>query len=321
MAGEVRREGEHVIEGALACGTCAATYRILRGVPRMAPPPEQSVVDRNIAGFGYQWTRGQATMRNSRLEAAEVFLDFVAPVDAAWFQGKTVLDGGCGTGRFSRWACTFGAARVVALDYSDAVDVAFEALREVPGALVVQGDLLRPPLARDAFDYAFSVGVLHHTADAARAFAEVAGRVRPGGSVSAWVYGLEGNEWIVRFVDPVRNAVTSRLPRGAMWALSWAIALPLALVLALVYVPARSIEALRKRLFYFEYFSFMATFSVAEQALMIFDQLSPSIAGYIPRHEFERWFTGAGLESTRITARNGNSWRGLGVRPVQRGAA
>lgn len=312
-----RAEGDHVMDGALSCAGCRAQHAIVRGVPRFAPRPDAEHVARNIAGFGYQWTRGEAAMKDSRLVSAEVFLDFLAPLDAAWFAGKAVLDAGCGSGRFSRWACDFGAARVLALDYSDAVDVAFAALRDRAEALVVQGDLLHPPLAAGAFDHAFSVGVLHHTADPARAFAEVTARVRAGGAVSAWVYGLEGNEWIVRWVDPLRRAVFSRLPRAALWALSWAVALPLRVVLALVYVPARRVAPLRRRLFYFDYFSFFASFGLAEQALMIFDQLSPAIAAYVPRPEFERWFAAAGLESVRISARNGNSWRGLGARPAR----
>jgi SAM-dependent methyltransferase len=75
------------------------------------------------------------------------------------------------------------------------------------------------PLARK-FDYAFSVGVLHHLPDPRQGFMSLASRVKPGGRLSAWVYGAENNEWIVRFVNPVREKITSRIDQRALLHLS-----------------------------------------------------------------------------------------------------
>ena len=36
----------------------------------------------------------------------------------------------------------------------------------------------------------------------------------------AWVYGLENNEWITKWVDPVRERLTSKLPPKVLRALS-----------------------------------------------------------------------------------------------------
>ena len=52
-------------------------------------------------------------------------------------------------------------------------------------------------------------------------------RVVPGGRICAWVYGREGNGWIVCLVDPVRKRITSRLPRPALWVLSTVLTIPL----------------------------------------------------------------------------------------------
>ena len=48
----------------------------------------------------------------------------------------------------------------------------------------------------------------------------VASVVHDGGRIVYWVYGLENNEWITRVVDPVRKALTSKVPYGPLKALS-----------------------------------------------------------------------------------------------------
>ena len=69
------------------------------------------------------------------------------------------------------------------------------------------------------FDYAFSVGVLHHLPDPRGGFLSLASKVKPGGHISAWIYGAENNEWITRWVNPVREKITSRIDRRALLAI------------------------------------------------------------------------------------------------------
>jgi SAM-dependent methyltransferase len=54
----------------------------------------------------------------------------------------------------------------------------------------VQCDLFRPPFAPETFDYVISTGVLHHTADPARALTAIAALARPGGYVVAGFYNV-----------------------------------------------------------------------------------------------------------------------------------
>ena len=57
----------------------------------------------------------------------------------------------------------------------------------------------------------------------------------------------------------------------------------------------------------------MSQFGFHEQAVgIVFDQLVPTIAEYIPRDEFQQWFDANGLEDVTISSRAGNSWRGFG---------
>ena len=83
---------------------------------------------------------------------------------------------GCGPGRFTDIALTMGA-RVIALDYSSAIDAAQAkfAGKEADKAdvLFVQGDALKLPLKTDSVDYVFTIGVLHHTPSPANGVREV----------------------------------------------------------------------------------------------------------------------------------------------------
>jgi len=304
------------MRGRLKCVGCGTTYPILGGVPRFLPGEVTDQVSTTVEGFGYQWQHARAAIEETRFTAAETFLDFIAPVKPDYFQGKTVLDGGCGSGRFTYWAQQFGVAAIVGVDLSDSVYVAFQKTRCFPTVLIVQADLLKLPL-RQAFDYAFSVGVLHHTANPRAAFDAITALVKPGGGVSAWVYGRENNGWIIRFVNPLRRHITSRLPRPVLHMLAYLITVPLFLVLKAIYRPVGSrprLAQLRKYLFYFDYLYFLSAFGFREQVLIVLDHLIPTIAEYIPRVEFEQWFTENALREVVITSRTGNSWRGFGVR-------
>lgn len=304
-----RREGEHVMEGSLSCTACDRSFPVRGGVPRMAGGVPQ-LEERTAQAFGYEWTRYSELADRYRQQ----FLDWIRPVDASFFDGRTVLEGGCGKGRHTALVAEFGAKDVVAVDLGHAVDAAFDNTKHLPNAHIVQADLKRPPLRR-VFDFAFSIGVLHHLPDPEEGFHALVSRVRPGGSVSAWVYGRENNGWIVHIVSPLREHVTSRLPHALLDVLSAAITVPLFLATRLVYGPARGRLA-GMRLPYGEYLAYIAPFPYREQRSIVFDHLVAPVAYYIRHEEFAAWFERAGLESPRIEHHNGNSWRGHARIPV-----
>ena len=314
-AGETSDDG-HVIEGTLSCAGCEGTFPIVRGIARLAAGQVTDRSQETTQRFGYQWQRAKASLGEGVFTAPETFLEFIEPVRSDDFMGEVVLDAGCGAGRFTRLAAEFGAKAVVGVDLSDSVEVAFAATRHLPNVLIVQAELERLPLAK-VFDYAFSVGVLHHTDDPSRSFASVARQVRAGGRMSVWVYAREGNEWIVSFVDPVRKAITSRMPASLVRVIAYLLALPLSAVLWLVYKPVgerESLTRMRRALFYFDYLYFLSRFRYADVALIIFDHLHPALAQYIPTQELLAWFADNGMPDPVITARTGNSWRGFGTR-------
>jgi SAM-dependent methyltransferase len=306
-------ENEEIIEGELRCTACASSFPITSGIPRFANL-EQVESDKRAtaAGFGWQWQH--FTQEDERY--AEQFLGWIAPVTPDFFRDKVVLEGGCGKGRHTQLAAGWGARDVVGIDLSAAVETAFAATRSLPNAHIIQADIYHLPLARK-FDYAFSVGVLHHLPDPRAGFLSLASKVKPGGHVSAWIYGAENNEWIVRWVNPVREKITSRIDQRALLQLSKLPAACLYLATKLVYGPLnRNGSSFAKHLFYNDYLSALSKFGWREQHTIVFDHLVAPTAFYISREEFETWWRDLNACDVVIGWHNKNSWRGTGVIPA-----
>ncbi|MBX6316446.1 MAG: methyltransferase domain-containing protein [Isosphaeraceae bacterium] len=183
---------------ALGCVACGISYPIVRGVPRFAG-------ESYVASFGRQWNRYDV----ARPQEDEAVFRVKTGVDPRDLAGQLVLDAGCGGGRYARLLGRHGA-RVIGVDLSDAVETAASLCADLPNVAIAQADLLDLPLAEGAFDFAFSIGVLHHSPDPRRAFAQVAARVKPGGRLAVWLYRKNTlpQEWLNRAL----RAVTTRLP-------------------------------------------------------------------------------------------------------------
>lgn len=306
-------EGIEVLAGELDCVSCAATFPIVRGVPRFAELEEIEADKQATAGsFGWSWQQ----FAQDDEKYGQQLLDWIAPVRAEFFTGKIVLEGGCGKGRHTRRIAGWGARDIVAVDLSEAVEVAFAATRGIENAHVIQADIFRLPLRR-VFDYAFSVGVLHHLPNPREGFKSLVSRIRPGGQMSAWIYGAENNEWIVRFVNPVRN-VTSRMSRRLLYHAAKLPAAAMYLATKLIYRPLNRSSAgakLARHLFYNDYLNYISRFNWREQHSIVFDHLVAPTAFYISREEFAEWWRDIDAQDLVIGWHNQNSWRGFGRLP------
>lgn len=303
-------EGEEIMQGRLGCSACKAAFPILRGVPRFVSDDTLAADKAATAeSFGWQW---QHFTHTDELYADQ-FLGWIAPVEPEFFKDKVVLEGGCGKGRHTELAARWGAREVVGVDLSSAVETAFTATRKLENAHIIQADLYNLPLAR-AFDYAFSVGVLHHLPDPRAGFRSLASRLKPGGQLSAWVYGAENNRWITRYINPVRK-LTSRIDQRTLLQASKFPTALMYLATKLVYGPLNQSTGgreLASHLFYNDYLNAISKFGWREQHTIVFDHLVAPTSHYISREEFEEWWQDVHATEVKIGWHNSNSWRGFG---------
>jgi len=309
LANAGKYEDKEIIEGVLSCRKCTREYKVERGVPRFADLGKIEEDKAETAeNFGWQWTH--FTQEDTKY--SDQFLGWLQPVKPKFFEGKVVLEGGCGKGRHTKLAAEWGAAEVVGIDLGDGVESAFALTRDLPNVHIIQCDIFKLPL-KQAFDYAFSVGVLHHTPDPKNAFLSLASKVKKGGHISAWVYGAENNEWISKFVNPVRESFTSQISQPVLYQLSKLPTLGLFLSTKLIYRPLNAAaKPIANRLFYNEYLNHLGTFGWREQHNIVFDHLVAPTAFYISKDEFMKWWQELEAEDIEITWHNENSWCGFG---------
>ena len=306
LRGATARGGD-IRDGVLRCEGCDARYPIARGIPRLVPSAVNGDAAVVAERFGYEWTR----FAEIRPQYREQFLGWIAPVQPEAFEGRLVLDGGCGKGRHLRLAAEFGAREVIGMDLGDAVEAAARNTEELDTVHVVQGDLTRPPVRRGTMDLVYSVGVLHHLPSPADGFRALARLLVPGGMFVAWCYAREGNGWVLALVDPARQ-VTSRLPLHVVSGLAAALTAPLWLALRALYAPARSRPRLRRWLPYESYLCDLVPFPFREVHSIAFDQLLTPVAHYMPRDEIERCFAASGVRLASLRWHHANSWAACG---------
>ena len=276
---------DHVMTGDLVCQAAGCRYPIRDGVPVLVLSHVDRARRETAERFTLEWThwRGMADYYERQ------FLEWIAPVTREEFKDRVVLEGGCGKGRHSAIVSGFGPTALVSIDLGDSAFVAFENTHRLPNVHVAIGDVVEPPV-KAAFDLAFSVGVLHHLPDPAQGFHSLCAKVKNGGRIVTWVYGREHNEWIVTFVDPVRKAITARLPSSVLRAIS---ALPSSVLWGLIHTLYRGPSHLfGRKLPYFDYFASMSGFPYAEIHSIVFDQLVTPVAHYLPEAEVRRWCSG-----------------------------
>lgn len=337
--------------GLLSCVACGTGYPVIGGIPRLLPPTLQSMLwemhpeffrrhrerlpismrlmteadknlppeDRNLKAqletaksFGYEWQAFSEMLPDYETNFRWYFERF----DPGQFAGKRVLDAGCGTGRHTFYMAQSGAREVVAMDFSQAIEVAAHNNRGNENTHFVQADIYHPPFLPAAFDFVYSLGVLHHLPDPEKGFRTLLSLLCAGEFINLYLYwNLEGEAaWrraVLKAVTQVRR-VTTKMPHTMLQKLSWMIAAGFQLAFVL---PSRALAALpltrgladRVPLGHYRKYSFRVLYT--DQ----FDRFSAPIENRYSRADVSGWFERAGLRE--VVVLGGQGWRASGRKP------
>jgi len=296
-----RTEEIDVQGGELSCSTCKRAYPIIGGVPRLLIGAQSAKVVKTRDSFSWEWSRYPGALP----EDESVFLE-ETQLSREDFAGKLVLDAGCGMGRYSMVALALGA-EVVALDLSESLRRLAAQAPDHAKLHVVQGDLLNPPLKKEAFDVVYSQGVLHHTSDTRKAFDAVAPLVKRGGHLSVWLYGKAG-----RFED----FSTNPLRPGRAWIakrrrLAWTIVGTRHLISDLIRFFTTRLPAPIVYAFCFplaalgaapglKYLTFSVHRDFMVRVIENFDWISPPYQYHHTKEELAGWFKAAGFDVLKV---------------------
>ncbi len=293
---EAEEANGEVESGQLVCIACNRHYPIVNGVPRFVP-------SENYAhNFGFQWNHFRRTQLDSysglQISRERFFRETGWNADD--LAGKTVLDIGCGAGRFAEVAlsCT---AQVVAVDYSEAADACWCNLHANPNLHVVQADVSALPFQPGGFDYIYCLGVLQHTPGPRNAFLALSRHLKPGGRIAVDVYLRHWNNWL--HPKYWMRPVTRRLPQETLFKAverSVPFLLPISMAAGRVPVVGRLLRRFVPVANYHGIYPLNAQQLHEWAVLDTFDWLSPAYDQPQTPEVLRYWLVEAGLEEIEV---------------------
>lgn len=226
-------------ENALICER-GCRVPVVRGIPRFVSSNNYA------AGFGLQWNQFSKTQLDSytRTTISKDRLTHALGGKLDVLSGKTVLEVGCGAGRFTEVMLAAGA-QVTACDLSLAVEANYANCGSASNYFVCQADVRTLPIKPDSFDFVICLGVVQHTPSPEETIAALARCVKPGGTL---VIDHYGPEYPVTFSRRWLRNLLLRMPPASAKSLSLTLARALLPLHKLSWTEKRGRWRLRKQL-------------------------------------------------------------------------
>jgi len=138
-----------------------------------------------VEEFGEEWNKFYDFSDEMITESGNEYFDIVR--EDMVNKESYVLDIGCGTGRWTKYLAS-RAGFIEAVDPSNAIFAADKLLNSVPNVRLTKASIETLPFPDESFDFAMSIGVLHHIPDTQQAMKDCVKKVKKGGYFFVFLY-------------------------------------------------------------------------------------------------------------------------------------
>lgn len=160
-----------------------------------------------VQEFGEEWLKFNDFNNKNIQDAGEQYFDII---DGHMLNKQTyALDIGCGTGRWTKYLSA-KAGFIEAVDPSDAIFAADKLLSGIENVRLTRASIETLPFEDETFDFAMSVGVLHHIPDTEKALKDCVKKVKKGGYFYVYLYyNLDKRGWLFTGLFKLSDALRS----------------------------------------------------------------------------------------------------------------
>lgn len=173
----------------------------------------ENIDDTTVKSFGEEWKSFHQFKEEEIKRIGDSYFDIVSP--AMTGKDKIAADFGCGTGRWTKYFANRVGA-IAAIDPSEAIFTASKLLADTPNAHLYKASIDNLPFTDNYFDFGFSLGVLHHIPDTAKAMESCVKKVKPGGHFLVYLYYSLDNRPVafkmIFWLSNIIRRVVSKLP-------------------------------------------------------------------------------------------------------------
>lgn len=168
-----------------------------------------------VKSFGEEWEKFYQFSDEDINQIGNDYFGFLSQVIIN--KNTTVLDVGCGTGRWTKYLSS-KVATIEAIDPSKAIFYADKLLKNVPNVRLSMASTDNIPFDDESFDFVMSVGVLHHIPDTQKAMIDCVKKVKKGGYFYVYLYyAFDNRGWAFKTIFKISNLIrkiVSSLPSG-----------------------------------------------------------------------------------------------------------
>jgi SAM-dependent methyltransferase len=175
--------------------------------------PETNIDQKTVSSFGEEWKAFHGFDEKDLKLTGDMYFDIVT--DEMLNDQSSVIDIGCGSGRFIKYL-DGRYKKIVGMDPSQAIFATDELLGENDKVELVMASTDNIPFPDSHFDFGYSLGVLHHIPDTAKALNDSVKKIRRGGYFLLYLYyKLENRPFyfkVLYWLSNLIRLVVSKLP-------------------------------------------------------------------------------------------------------------